>query len=212
MSQHATPAITPSAQRGHGIGLVVCAIFAAMWANWARPLLSGMPLSWTWAAVLIVAAVSGALLFAGASMVQQARRRSRATGAADSAARGMRRGFVLVLIGEIAALNIAAYFLIGHQMAQYLAPAVAVVIGLHFLPLAQIFRSPHFFATAIAMTLAGIVAAAAIATGSPATMAAGIAELVCAATLWATGFVSWFRMRGAITGRQGSIVATEPAR
>jgi hypothetical protein len=62
------------------------------------------------------------------------------------------------------------------------------------------------------MTLAGIVAAAAIATGSPATTADGIAELVCAATLWATGFVSWFRMCRAITGRQGSIVATEPAR
>jgi hypothetical protein len=97
-------------------------------------------------------------------------------------------------------------------MAQYLAPAVAVVVGLHFLPLAKIFRSPHFFATAIVMTLAGILSAAAMATGSSATTANGIADLACAITLWATGFASWLRVRQAMAGTQTNTAAADPAR
>jgi hypothetical protein len=211
MDARATPAITPSAVRGHGIGIVVCAIFAALWANWARPLLADSPRAWTWIATLVVVAISGILLLAGASMIGRARRLSRATHAGNGAPRGMRRGFALVLLAEIVALNIAAYLLVGHHMVQYLAPTVAIVVGLHFLPLARIFRSPHFFATAIVMTLAGSVAVAMIATGSPRMAANGVAELVCAATLWVTGFVSWRRTRNAVNGGDG-IVAADPAR
>lgn len=197
MSEHAIPAIPPSALRGHGIGLVVCAIFAALWANWARSLLAGSPAAYVWAAAVIVAVFSGALLLAGLSMIRRGRRWSQATGIGDTAPRNMRKKFIWVLIGEIVALNIAAYFLISHHMAQYLAPAVAVVVGLHFLPLAKIFRSPHFVATAAVMTLAGILAAVAMATGSPALTANGIVDLACAAALWGTGFVSWSRVHKA---------------
>lgn len=200
MSEHATPVFTPSALRGGGIGIVVCAIFAALWANWARPLLTDLPMAWAWTAVAVVTAISGALLLVGVSMIRRARRLSHATGMGDAAPRRMRRGFALVLLAEIVALNIAALLLIGNHMAQYLAPAIAVIVGLHFLPLARLFRASHFFATAIVMTLAGIVAAAAVATGSPAATADGIAELVCAIALWGTGFVSWRRMRKAAVG------------
>jgi hypothetical protein len=210
MSEHATPAVTPSALRGHGVGIVVCAIFAALWANWARPLLADMSASWIWITAFIVAAASGALLFAGASMILRSRHLPRAAG--GGAPRGMRRGFALVLIAEIVALNIAASLLIDHHMAQYLAPAIAAIVGLHFLPLAQIFRSPHFHATATVMTLSGIAAATAIAIGSPSMTANGTAELVCAATLWATGFASWLSMRRAVTDSQRSIVAADSAR
>lgn len=193
MNEHATQAVTPSALRGRGIGLVVCAIFAALWANWARSLLTGSPAAYVWAAAVIVAVFSGALLLAGVSMIRRGRRLSQATGIGDTTPRAMRKKFIWVLIGEIVALNIAAYFLIGHHMAQYLAPAVAVVVGLHFLPLAKIFRSPHLVATAAVMTLAGILAAVAMATGSPAPTANVIVDLACAATLWGTGFATWRR-------------------
>ena len=200
MNEHAAPAIPPSALRGRGIGILVCAIFAALWAIWARPLLAGTATAWVWAAALIVAAVSGVLLLAGATMIRRGRRLSQATGMGDTAPRPMRRRFMLVLVAEIVALNIAAYFFIGHHMAQYLAPAIAVIVGLHFLPLAQIFRAPHFFATAVVITLAGIVTAAAMATGSPAVTANGIVDMVCAVALWGTGFVSWRGLRMAASG------------
>ena len=211
MNEHATPAATPSALRVHGTGLVVCAIFAALWANWARPLLTDSPAAWAWGAAVTVAVTSGALLIAGVSMIRRGRRLSRVTGIGDTAPHHMRSGFKLVLIAEIVVLNVAAYFQIGHHAAQYLAPAVAVVVGLHFLPLAKIFRSPHFVATAVAMTLAGILAAVAMATSSSVTAANSVADLACAIALWGTGFVSWSRAHKAITHSHAIIAATDPA-
>jgi hypothetical protein len=165
-----------------------------------------------WAAIFVVAATSGTLLVAGVAMIRNGRRLSQATGVDDTAPRGMRRKFMLVLVGETVAFNIAAYLLIGHHMMQYLAPAVAIVVGLHFVPLAKIFRSPHFFATAAVMTLAGIMATAAMATGNPAMAANGLADLACAIALWVTGFVSWLRVRRAIAGTQAITAAADPAR
>jgi hypothetical protein len=211
MNEQAIRATTPSALRGRGTGIIVCAIFAALWANWARSTFPGTHRLYGWIAIFAVAAISGTLLVAGVATLRQARRLPRATGNGAAAPRGIRRKFVLVLVGEIVALNIAAYFLIGHHMAQYLAPAVAVVVGLHFLPLAKLFRAPHFFATVTVMTLAGMLAAVAMAGGSPATTANGIAELACAIALWATGFISWSRIRRDIAGRHAIAVATDPA-
>jgi hypothetical protein len=198
--------------RGRGTGIIVCAIFAALWANWAAPMLSGLPSMYRWAAIFVAVVASGTLLVAGVAMMRRGRRLSQSTGVGAAAPRGMRRQFILVLAGEIVALNIAAYFLIGHHMARYLAPAVAVVVGLHFLPLAKIFRSPHFFATAIVMTLAGILASVAMATGSSATTANGVADLTCAIALWATGFVSWHRVRQAIADTRTITATVDPAR
>lgn len=208
MNEHASRAITPSALRGRGTGIIVCAIFAALWANWARPLWSGLPGMYGWAAVFIVAATSGTLVAAGIAMLRRGRRMSLATGVGDAAPRTMRSRFMLVLAGEIVALNVAAYLLISQHMMQYLAPAVAVVVGLHFLPLAKIFRAPYFFATAVVMTLAGVLAAAAMATGGSAVAASGIADLACAVTLWGTGFISWFRVRKEVAGNPATIAAT----
>lgn len=205
MNPLASQSITPSAVRGGGIGIIVCAIFAALWTNWAGPLLSGLPRPYGWAAAFVAAATSGTLLVAGVAMVRRGRRLSLATGAGDSAPRAMRRGFILVLVGEIVALNAAAYLLISHHAVQYLASAVAVVVGLHFLPLAKLFRAPHFFATAAVMTLAGVLAAVAMAAGSPAVATAGTANLVCAVALWGTGFISWFRVRKAVVGSDAAV-------
>jgi hypothetical protein len=163
-----------------------------------------------WIAVLAVAALSGTLLFAGVATIRRGRRFSGAE-SREAAPRGMRRKFVVILILEILALNVAAYLLIGHHMVQYLAPAVALVVGLHFLPLAKIFRVPHYYATATAMTLAGIVAAMAIATGSAAVTTDGILDLACAIALWGTGFVSWSRVHKVMARGRTVIAAADPA-
>jgi len=209
MSGNEPRTVTPAALRGHGIGIIVCAVFAALWTNWASPMLSALPATYGWTAIFVVAAISGTLLLAGVSTIRSGRRLSRTTGIRDAAPRGMRGKFTLVLIGEVAALNVAAYLLIGHHMAQYLAPAVAVVVGLHFLPLAKIFRAPHYFVTAGVMTLAGILAAVAMANGSSATTANGIADLLCAMALWGTGFTSWLRMHKAVADSHAIVAATD---
>lgn len=203
MDRHEPRSITPPALRGPAIGIIVSGLFAALWANWSSPLLSRLPAPYGWVAVCVVVAASGTLLLAGVAMFLRARRPSLATGG-GSASRGVRRGFLVVLAGEIVALNIAAFLLASHHALQYLPPAVAVVVGLHFLPLAKLFRAPHFFATAIVMTMAGVLAAIAVAGGSPATAADGLAELACAVALWGTGAFSWFRVHQALAGSRAA--------
>lgn len=203
MGQDQSRTVTPSAVRGRGIGIIVCAVFAALWTNWASPLLSRLPEPYGWVSAFVAVAASGTLLIAGAAMVLRARRLSRATGMGDAAPRAMRRGFVVVLVGEIVAFNVAAYLLASHHAMQYLPPAIAVVVGLHFLPLAKIFRAPPLFGTAVVMTLAGALAAVAIATGGSATVANGVAELACAIALWGTGYLSWFLVHRALARNQG---------
>lgn len=190
--------------------MIVCAAFAALWTSWATPMLSALPELLGWATICIVAALSGTLLIAGVATIRRGRQLSLATGVGDSAPRDMRRGFMWVLLGEIAALNVAAYLLIGHHMVQCLGPAFALIVGLHFLPLAKIFRAPYYFATAIVMMLAGVVAVAAMATGCAATTATGMVDLTCAAALWATGFISWSRVHTASAVNRFIITATDP--
>ena len=207
MSKHAPRTITPSELRGRGTGIIVCACFAALWANWARSLLTGYPASYRWAALIIVIAISGTLLLAGIAVIRRGRRLSHTTGAGGAAPRDMRAQFKWVLLAEIVALNIAAYYLIGHHLTQYLAPAIAIIVGLHFLPLAKVFRAPYYNGTAIVMTLAGVLAIAALATGSAAVTADGIADLVCAVALWVTGFITWGHLRRTTTGGQPGVTA-----
>lgn len=208
MEQLQLRTITPSAVRGRGIGMIVCAVFAALWVNWASPLLARLPAPGGWVAALVVVAVSGTLLLAGVALVRRARGLALATGMRDAAPKTMRRWFLVVLVGEIVALNLAAHGLGSHHVMQYLPSAVAVVVGLHFFPLARIFRAPPLFGTAVVMTLAGTLAAVAVATGSSATVANGVAELVCAIALWGTATLSWFRTyQGLAKGRTAAAAA-----
>lgn len=195
---HVAPAPLPAGVlRGRGIGIVVATAFAAAWVNWAKPLLLRLPGIWPWLVAVAVVATCVALMTAGIALIRRGRKL--ANGAADgSTRRTMRRRFLLVLAGELVALNLAAFLLFRYDLPQYLPPAVAIIVGLHFFPLAPTFKAPHFHATASVMTLAGVAAVLAIAQGGNIVTADGLAEIACALTLWATAFVSWQRTRSAL--------------
>jgi hypothetical protein len=101
----------------------------------------------------------------------------------------------LIFAAEIVAMNIAAYVLSGHHLEQYLIPAIAIIVGLHFYPLAHLFRAPRYHITASLMTLAGIGGGVFIARGfATALVIAGVGA-ICAITLWVTGLASWLSTR-----------------
>lgn len=192
MTANTLPLLTPATLRARGIGIIVCAGFAAVWANAAR---TGWAPVYTWLTLLVTAVLSGALLVGGIMLIRRGRRLSRLPGASGQPPRRMWRMFTVVLILEIIALNILAYLLAGHHLMQYLMPGIAIIVGLHFFPLARTFHARHLNTTAAVMTLAGAAAVWAIAVGSPATAASSVSDVVCALTLWVTGFVSWYRNR-----------------
>lgn len=184
------------AVRGRGIGIIVGSLFAVAWANWARLSLRQLPDGWAWMAAVAVTTITVALVVTGISLVRRAR--GLAAGSSPFARTRMRRRFWLILAGEIIALNLVAFVLFARGAPQYLAPAFAIIVGLHFFPLAPTFNAPHFRVTGTVMTLAGVIAVLLIADGSPAGTTAGIADIACALTLWATAFVSWQRTRRAL--------------
>ena len=200
-------AATPFALRRQGIGIIVAVGFGALWAVWARAWLIHYPTVVPCVAYAIAAAVSVALMAAGFTTVRRARQRSGEPDTPAAVRSRIGRQYWIVVIAEVVVLNIAAATLLGHNHGEYLASVFAIIVGLHFFPLARIFRAPHYHVTATLMTIAGGAATLAIAAGAPAVMAAGLADIACAVVLWGTAFVSWQHTRRAAGSRYPPAVA-----
>ncbi len=71
----------------------------------------------------------------------------------------VRIGFLITTALEVAGIVVAVFALSHWHMQQYIVAAIAVVVGLHFLPLAKIFRTPLYYATGLAMVAAAVAGA-----------------------------------------------------
>ena len=89
--------------------------------------------------------------------------------------------WILVAI-EWGACIVAANWLSRTGRAELITQAVGLIVGLHFLPLAKIFRAPIYHWTAAAMVL-GVVASFATPAGDLRNV---VASGVCGLALWAT--------------------------
>jgi hypothetical protein len=188
MNATASARTSSSALRGRGIGTLVCAAFAAFWASSSRP---EWPAGFDTAAFAMIALITGALIVAGIGMI----RRSRQLPSTIDALSGKRRRtgvhFAAIVVAEIIVMNITAYLLTEHHLETYLVPAIAIIVGLHFFPLAQVFRARRYHLTAALMTLAGVGGVVAIVSGLAIAPATAIVDVACAMILWVTGFASY---------------------
>lgn len=195
---HAIAAANPvDHTRRAGAGLIICAAFAALWANWAHPLLGRLPATLVWIVVALVAAITAALATAGIGLIVRSHRARASAAHHIQAARQQRRTwtrYTVVVAIEVIALNIVAGVLFYFHVPQYLGPAIAIIVGLHFFPLARVFHVAAFNVTATLMTLAGTLAVLAIASGDSGMLAGNLAKLACALVLWGTGLASWRRL------------------
>lgn len=99
--------------------------------------------------------------------------------------RDWQRRYNLALIGELVLIAIAVAVLILVDLAPLVPAVVAVIVGVHFLPLATAFDQPHYRATAAAMTVAGVIGAVLFLTADP-VLCGVVAGLGSAVTLWWT--------------------------
>lgn len=156
-------------------GSLVLAVFGAYWLvlwsmasfGFSRPLLGG------------IGAASGGLC--AMSLFRFFRSRRATTFArAPSVRRRERVWFGVVVVGEVAAI----YFLTkelaerGHQ--EWIASALVLIVGLHFFPLARIFRYPGYTFAGMALVTIGVVLPPIVGPGSPVLM------LCSGLVLWAT--------------------------
>jgi len=70
---------------------------------------------------------------------------------------GMRKWFILILVLEIAGLNIASIALLKLNHFQYIVPVDILIVSLHFIPLARIFAMPIYYFLGIIVSVIAIL-------------------------------------------------------
>jgi hypothetical protein len=169
---------------GVRIALVVLTVFAALWAFAALRSSGAAP-----GLALVPAAVSLALLAAGWQ------------GSNLFPAGGARVGRVVGLWSfiELAALLVAANVLEHMHRPDLMFPFGAIIVGLHFFPLALGIPVRLYLATGAGLVLAGLVGFAVPVAERPLIVGIG-----AAVTLWATAVVIVSRSRKLAESRQAS--------
>jgi hypothetical protein len=65
----------------------------------------------------------------------------------------IRKWFLIIVILEIAGLNIAPFALLKLHCSQYIVPVEILIVALHFLPLGRIFEMPIYYFQGITVSL-----------------------------------------------------------
>jgi len=157
-------------------GVMVCAFFGFGWFMGGAGILGDGP--GRWIGIALSAGISIALVVA-AFKVESARERPRELPKDWGRRYGIWVSFEVVLI-------VAAIFLCNAlDLVDFLPGIIAVIVGLHFLPLALAFDEPKYRWTGYAMTAAGL---GGVVGGLDGILLGGaIAGFGSAVVLWATG-------------------------
>jgi hypothetical protein len=168
--------------RGMAIGAAILTLFGLAWSlaallNWPAHPTWSIVLALALAAALVAASAKRALHPGGRPAIDPEK------AAADGRRSGMWFGIIFTLEGVFIA--IAAILLSAHHLADWIPAATACIVGLHFLPLARLFRVPLYYATGI---LSVAAAAATFAIHDPLAQVVFLG-LAMAAILWLTSTV-----------------------
>jgi len=169
--------------------ILACAIFGGFWASAA---ISTAAIGPAIVAYILIMLITASLLVAAVRLMRHSRHMRSLSDDVSPSQRRTRWIFFAIFAAEIIALNIVANLRVSHDLPAYLMPAIAIIVGLHFYPLAKLFRATRYYTTATVMTLAGVAAVIALAIGLAANPVDAALEVICTLTLWSTGFVSWW--------------------
>jgi hypothetical protein len=168
----------PAGQTQHAHDRVVTALIlgiaAMMWFGWGQ---AQPPGSWR---IALMIGTFASIAVAGASGARAFGLRGSSSAMADPRAR---RRYWLVVGPEFAACGIGAVVVTATGHSAYVAPWILVVVGIHFLPLAQLFGTPELTWGGLALTVVAIAATVtgAITSVAPSAVAGGLGGLTCLA-------------------------------
>jgi hypothetical protein len=175
--------------------VIGAAIFTLLGASWALASVVNWPGAPAWAYGLVAVPVAGLSAFALVRLV-----RSRELPAASDPAQarhdGRRMGiaFGIIFTVESALIAFAAVALDSAGRALLIPVAVALIVGVHFLPLARVFRLPFYYLTGV-LCVACALASLAIPVESVRLLVLGLAIAV---VLWASALVVLLRYTGGL--------------
>jgi len=167
--------------RGRATGVIVGAVMGLTWTGSALGGLDSVAV----APVLIAAVAIFAALMTGALRLRRAAVAASAPTPSEAGPEGVRRRFMLVTVGEGAAIAAAVGILGRSGRSEWMPAVICAVVGLHFIPLARLFDVPLYYATAVALWLVGATTMILGATGAAA-LWQPLPGLGAAVALWAT--------------------------
>lgn len=120
------------------IGLFLMAFFTLLWASWS---LYGLPVAAGVTLVVIFGVLAVTFVINGVQLIRSAHWLPLPSGEeAIRRGRVLRVGFGVTFAAEGVIIGLVCVLLIVNGGYAYLAPAIALVVGLHFIPLGFIFR------------------------------------------------------------------------
>lgn len=164
MSVHVSPLSRPARLR-QASGIFFLATFGAVWGFVGTGFVSGVVRV---AASVFISLVTLAFFSIGALQIRSARRHT-AQFLPEETARNqtIRRWFVVVFGTELVLVVLAGFLLTRLGAARFAAPVIALIVGVHFLPLARLFNARALFLTGGLLVLLALLAMVALLLGIP---------------------------------------------
>ncbi|WP_230159937.1 hypothetical protein [Peribacillus sp. Bi96] len=190
--------ISKEAFRGSGIGVIFMAFFGTLWAGIGVMGLQGWGFPYVELAAIFVGII---MVIGGISLIHASQKMSNQV--SENGARRLKRiGFWFNMVFIAEALLIGAAIAICNMIDQTdLIPGViAIIVGIHFLPLASLFQIRIYYATGVLLCLLALVTLFIV----PATVMFGEHQIIaplsilgfgCALILWTTGLSLWLSVK-----------------
>lgn len=145
MTTTASTNYIPRVVTGSAFGVLMMTLFGAAWLAWGlQTKLEASP--WLGAALVLPAIVLLVSCFGMFQSGRQAAKRAAPLTADQKREQGrMGRMFGIIFGAEGLLIFLAVYALVNLHLEPYIITAVAAIVGLHFLPLAKLFRFPLYY-------------------------------------------------------------------
>jgi hypothetical protein len=129
---------------GLGRGSIICTVFGALWLGFSLAAARAfVPI------VVVLISIIGIVLFARSlSLIRKGRALRNSSAVAPNAhSDRTRKLFKWISIGEGVAIGLVCFFGFGLNRGDLVPVGIAIVVGLHFLPLAKVFEARIYYWT-----------------------------------------------------------------
>ncbi|MGE7609217.1 DUF7010 family protein [Peribacillus frigoritolerans] len=184
--------------RGSGIGVIFMAVFGTLWAGTGVMGLQGWGFPFVELAAIFVGII---MVIVGISLIHASQKMSNQV-SEDGARRLKRIGFLfnMVFIAEGLLIGIAIAICNLINQTDLIPGVIAIIVGIHFLPLASLFQIKVYYATGVLLCLLALITLLLV----PDTVMVGEHQILaplsllgfgCALILWATGLTLWIGIK-----------------
>jgi hypothetical protein len=157
--------VSRGAAQGAASGTFFLTVFGAYWGFTSSVFLSG---AFQILSFLLVGLVTLTLFGCGVILLRQVRTLPKDPSREDEA-RGRRivSGFSIIFGLEIVLIALVSMLLSVFSLSRFIAPSTALIVGLHFIPLARLFRARVGYVAGVLLCLLALIALVALLVGVP---------------------------------------------